>query len=339
MTADAAPRPDTLAPPPAREGARPEHLVDKLTWRLAIANLVAQIGIIVTGGAVRLTGSGLGCSEWPLCEPGQFTPVFHEATSYHPFIEFGNRTLTGVLVVIAGALLLALYLREPVRSRPKVFRYLAWAVVAGIAIQALVGGFSVWWDLHPAIVGGHMYISLGLVATSAYLVARLRQEDGPAAAPTQPLRTLVWATVAVAAVLSVLGVITTGTGPHSGDENAPYRFALDPVAITRAHSLSVWVFVALLLACIFFTLRSTVTWKVWLPTLTVTLLQGVVGYVQYFNGLPILLVGIHMLLAALFVAALTFSVTALHPRVLPSTRSGAHAQGDSAAEPAPLPRP
>ncbi|HHW84381.1 MAG TPA: cytochrome oxidase assembly protein [Actinomycetales bacterium] len=320
MTADAAPRPDTTTAPPVEVGVRPDHLVDRVTWRLAIANLAAQIGIIVTGGAVRLTGSGLGCSEWPLCEPGQFTPVFHEATSYHPFVEFGNRTLTGVLVLIAGLLLIALYRREPVRSRPPIFRALAWAVVAGIAIQALVGGFSVWWDLHPAIVGGHMYISLGLVATSAYLVARLRQEDGPAAPPAQPLRSIVWALVVVAAALSVFGVITTGTGPHSGDENAPYRFALDPVMITRVHSLSVWLFAILLAAAVFFTVRSGHSWRIWLPTIVVTALQGVVGYTQYFNGLPILLVGIHMLLAALFVAVLAIAVTQLHPRAVAADR-------------------
>lgn len=312
VTADAPFRPETRSASRDHSGTR--HLVDGVTWGLAIANLVAQIGIILTGGLVRLTGSGLGCSTWPLCEPGQFTPVFHEATSYHPFVEFGNRTLAGVLVVIAGALLLALYRRDPVRHRPAVFKMLAWAVVAGIAVQAVVGGFSVLWDLHPAIVGGHMYISLGLVAVSAYLVARLRQPDGPASAPSQPLRSLMWATVLVAAVLSVLGVITTGTGPHSGDADAPYRFALDPVAITRAHSLSVWLFVVLLAACVFFTVRAGLPVRIWMPTIVITVVQGIVGYAQYFGGLPIVLVALHMLLAAVFVAALTVAVTRLHPR-------------------------
>lgn len=301
-------------PSSGRDTAGRHHLVDRVTWRLAVANLAAQIGIIVTGGLVRVTGSGLGCSEWPMCEPGQFAPVFHEATSYHPFVEFGNRTLTGVLVLIAGALLIALYRREPVRGRPGVFKALAWSVVAGIAAQALIGGFSVIWDLHPALVGSHMYVSLALVAVSAYLVARLAQEDGPALAPEQPVRALVWALVAVAAVLAVLGVVTTGTGPHSGDENAPYRFALDPVMITRAHSLSVWLFLILLALTIWATLRSGRSWRIWLPTLAVTLAQGLVGYIQYFTGLPILLVVLHMLLAALFVAALTAAVTELHPR-------------------------
>lgn len=309
----------TTTPAQTAPAAAPQtgnsHLVDRLTWRLAIANLVAQIGIIVTGGLVRLTGSGLGCSTWPMCEPGQFTPVLHEATSFHPLVEFGNRTLTGVLVIIAGALVLALTLREPVKHRPRIFRVLGWTVVAGIAAQALIGGASVLWDLHPAIVGSHMYVSLGLVALSAYIVVRLRQEDGPALAPSAPLKPLLWSLVAVAALLSVLGVITTGTGPHSGDDEVGYRFALDPVMITRAHSLSVWLFLVLLAATVWATLRAGRSWRVWLPTIAVTLAQGMVGYLQYFNGLPILLVALHMLLAALFVTALTMAVTTLHPRV------------------------
>ena len=116
--------------------------VDRLTRNLAIANLVAQIVIIVTGGAVRLTGSGLGCSQWPLCEPGQFTPVFHEESTIHPYIEFGNRTLTGVLAVIAVALLLAVYSRPATRDRREVIK-LAWLPLIGIAIQAVVGGITV----------------------------------------------------------------------------------------------------------------------------------------------------------------------------------------------------
>lgn len=289
-------------------------LVDPVTWRLAVANLAAQIGIIVTGGLVRLTGSGLGCSTWPMCEPGQFTPVFHEAESYHPFVEFGNRTLTGVLVIIAGLLLWALSTREPVKRRPDSLRVLAFAVIVGIAAQALLGGASVIWDLHPALVGSHMYISLGLVAVSAVLVARLRQGDGRAAAPENPLRFALWLLVAAAAVMLALGVVTTGTGPHSGDADAPYRFALDPLLITRLHSGAVWVFVALLALVTHLTYRTGRAWTVWLPTVLVTLANGAVGYGQYFNGLPILLVLLHMTLAALLVAALTIAVVQLHPR-------------------------
>ncbi len=111
--------------------------VDRTTRNLAIANLVAQIGIIITGGLVRLTGSGLGCSQWPLCEPGQFTPQFREESSIHPYIEFGNRTLTGVLGIIAVLLIIAVYRRQPTRSRPQMKR-LAWWPLIGIIVQAIM---------------------------------------------------------------------------------------------------------------------------------------------------------------------------------------------------------
>ena len=303
---------DTAAPTAGSSGRT--HLVDTLTWRLAIANLIAQIGIIGTGGLVRLTGSGLGCSTWPMCEPGQFAPVFHEATSYHPFVEFGNRTMTGVLSVIAIALLVAVYLREPVRHRPPVFRVLAWSVLALIGVQALLGGLTVHADLHPAIVGSHMYLSLALVAVSAYLVARLGQEDGAPIGPGQPLRLLIWIVFGAAAVMLILGVITTGTGPHSGDDEVGYRFALDPLLITRTHSASVWVFIVALAATTWVSMRSDRGWRRWMPLWALTAAQGVVGYVQYFNGLPILLVFLHMVLAALMVAALTMVAANLWPR-------------------------
>lgn len=215
------------APAPARE-----TLVDRLTWGLAVANLVAQIGIIVTGGAVRLTGSGLGCSQWPMCEPGSFTPEFHDAMSVHPIIEFGNRTLTGVLGVIALALVWAVYRREPTASRPGSLKALAWLPLVGIALQAVVGGITVWVDLHPAVVGSHMLISLALVAVSTYLLHRLAAPDAPARpAASARLRAVGALTVVVGVVLLVLGVVTTGAGPHSGDATEPYRWALNPAHI------------------------------------------------------------------------------------------------------------
>lgn len=289
------------------------HLTDRLTWNLAIANLIAQIGIVVTGGLVRLTGSGLGCSSWPLCEPGNFTPVFHEEMTIHPIIEFGNRTLTGVLTVIAVWLLWALYKREPVRNRPPILKGLGWAVLGGIGVQAIVGGISVLVELHPAMVGAHMSLSLVLIAISAYLVLRLRQEDVPAQRPRYPW--LLWALALVSAVMMVLGTITTGTGPHSGDEEAPYRFALDPVAITRAHSLAVWAFVALLAVIVFLAVRNGEGIMRWRWVIGLTAAQGLVGYAQYFNGLPILLVLLHMLLAAVLTAAITMAIASNWERV------------------------
>ncbi|WP_052436550.1 COX15/CtaA family protein [Georgenia sp. SUBG003] len=295
--------------------------VDGLTWGLAVANLVAQIGIIVTGGAVRLTDSGLGCSSWPMCEPGSFTPVFHEATSIHPYIEFGNRTLTGVLSVIAVALLWAVYRRRPTASRPAGLRRLAWVPLAGIALQAVVGGITVWYDLHPAIVGSHMLISLALVAVSAYLLVRLRSADGPATALTpSPWRPLPWVLALTAAAVVVLGTVVTGTGPHSGDEEQAFRYALDPLLVTRAHSASVWLFVAVIVVGATFLVRRRAGAELdgarsaWWGLLAVTVLEGGIGYTQYFTGLPEVLVGLHMLGAALVVVVTTFACSALYAR-------------------------
>jgi heme a synthase len=295
--------------------------VDRLTWALAVANLVAQIGIIVTGGAVRLTGSGLGCSSWPMCEPGSFTPVFHEATSIHPYIEFGNRTLTGVLSVIAVALVWAVYRREPTASRPAGLRRLAWVPLAGIALQAVIGGITVWYDLHPAIVGSHMLISLALVAVSAYLLVRLRSADGPAVALTpSSWRPLPWVLAVVSAAVVILGTVVTGTGPHSGDEEAAFRYALDPLLITRAHSASVWLFVAVIAVGAVLLVRHhddaalAPARRAWWSLVAVTAVEGIIGYTQYFNGLPEILVGLHMLGAALVVVATTFACSALFTR-------------------------
>lgn len=312
-------------PTPARE-----LLVDRLTWGLAVANLVAQIGIILTGGAVRLTGSGLGCSQWPMCEPGSFTPEFHDAMSFHPIVEFGNRTLTGVLGVIALALVWAVYRREPTASRPAALKRLAWLPLAGIAVQAVVGGVTVWVDLHPAVVGSHMLISLSLVAVSTYLLTRLAAPDIFARPATSArLRAVGGVTVVVGVVLLVLGVITTGAGPHSGDATEPYRWALDPASISRLHALAVWAFVVLVVVGLLLARheRNAAVLRSWGGLLLVTLLQGVIGYVQYFTGLPELLVGVHMLGSALTVVALVYALVSLHTR-LPAS---GHAQQTTSA--------
>lgn len=295
--------------------------VDRLTWSLAVANLVAQIGIIVTGGAVRLTGSGLGCSTWPMCEPGSFTPVFQEATSIHPYIEFGNRTLTGVLSVIAVALLWAVYRRQPTASRPPALKRLAWLPLAGIALQAVVGGVTVLVNLHPAIVGSHMLISLALVAVSTYLLVRLRQGDGPVVRLADGrLRALPWVLAALIALVVALGTVVTGSGPHSGDLEAASRYALDPLTITRLHSGSVWLFVvaavtgAVLLRRRRDDARLDRARRVWPWLLGVLVVEGVIGYTQHFLGLPEVLVGLHMLGAGLLTVAVTFACSAFYTR-------------------------
>ena len=282
---------------------------------MLVANLVAQIGLIVTGGAVRLTGSGLGCSSWPQCEPGSFTPVLHGASSIHPFIEFGNRTLTGVLGIIAIAVALLVFSN---RGRSTSFRVLGLVPLIGVLLQALIGGASVLLHLNPAIVGVHLLLSMALVAVSAALVFRHDEADGRPEYLV-PARTvqLSRALAVVAAVVLALGVVVTGSGPHGGDATVAYRFAGDPVVIAKTHAAAVWIFTALLVTLVVRLVRGAAPKRarraafvlVW-----ITLLQGVIGYVQYFTGLPELLVGLHMLGAGLLTTATTWTLLTLRRR-------------------------
>lgn len=304
------------------------------TWRLhrwahpiAIANIVVQVGIVLTGGLVRLTGSGLGCSTWPMCEPGQFTPQFHEATSFHPFIEFGNRTLTGVLAVVAILLVLSVAF-DPTRTR--FVRTLAWAPLIGTALQAVLGGITVLVDLHPAIVGSHFIVSVIIIGLSALVQFYVSDTPRPgiAGVPRWLIIAVRCALVALIPVV-VLGVITTGAGPHSGDAEIGYRFAVDPMTMARIHAMSVWVFVAVLAVTGYGVsrYRAVVTptqRRAWLWVVVVTALQGLVGYFQTFNGLPIAAVATHMLLAGILtVVAVRWGLLFT---TLRATRVGAHLQ-------------
>ncbi|PFG19458.1 cytochrome c oxidase assembly protein subunit 15 [Serinibacter salmoneus] len=301
----------------------------------AIANLAAQIGIIFTGGVVRLTGSGLGCSTWPQCEPGSFTPVLHAESGLHPYIEFGNRLLTFVLVVVAAGLALSVWRSASTRTRPRSLKVLALAPILGVVVQAVLGGITVLVDLHPAVVGSHFFLSAALVWLSTVVLWRLREGDAPARATlTVPERwrtwmgALPWALGVLTAIVVVLGVLTTGSGPHSGDSEVGYRFALDPALIARFHAVSVWAFLAVVgvslvpvmsrrsaagaaAAAVPAALRAR---RAWIVLVVVTLAQGGIGYVQYFTGLPIPLVSLHLLGSGLLIAAVTAAVLSLRTR-------------------------
>lgn len=267
---------------------------------LTLANIATQGGIIVTGGAVRLTASGLGCSTWPQCEPGEFTPTFHGETVGHQFIEFGNRTLTGLLLIVAGLMAIAVW-----RSRPDL-KWWGLVPLIGVFAQAIVGGVTVLAELNPWIVGPHMLISVALVWVSVYIALRYRN------APRRRGRPLHWEraihAVAFVAVI-VFGVLTTGAGPHSGDADATERLALDPALIARVHALAAWAFV-LTLALLIWRLRRDTSnsganevRRAWIVLAAATLAQGAIGYAQYFTGLPILLVGLHLAGIAVLTAA------------------------------------
>ncbi|PFG35812.1 cytochrome c oxidase assembly protein subunit 15 [Flavimobilis soli] len=300
----------TLPTPPRGPLDRFLRWTDARRPTILVANLVAQIGIIVTGGLVRLTGSGLGCSTWPQCEPGSFTPVYHPETAYHSAIEFGNRTLTFVLCVVAGLTAVAVWRQ---RERLTSYRVLGLVPLIGVVVQAVVGGITVLVDLHPAVVGSHMFISLALVAASTWLIVRHAEGDGPARAVLpSPVRAVAAVTGVLAVPMLVLGVVTTGAGPHSGDDEVAYRFALDPAHAAKLHGISVWFYVASVVVLAVLVAQAARGGsdarrprRALVLVGAVIALQAAIGYTQYFTDLPIALVLLHMLGAALSTAVAT----------------------------------
>lgn len=265
--------------------------VEKWAW----ANLVANILIILTGGLVRLTASGLGCPTWPRCTEQSFVP--HGALGWHGVIEFGNRTLTYVLIVIAIATVIATWRWADV-TRTQLRLVLGIAI--GIPFQGVIGGITVLTDLNPWVVSLHLLLSMALVVAATVFLVSLRGEEGtvdPRAA---------WVVRAAYVVLLAaiyLGTIVTGSGPHAGDADAP-RNNLDPAWWSRTHAISVWVFVALTVVAIVM-LRGHAR-RVGLLVLVAAMAQGLIGYVQYFTDLPIALVAAHLIGAAALLALATW---------------------------------
>lgn len=279
---------------------------------MLVANLVAQVVIVGTGGLVRLTSSGLGCSTWPACQPGSFVPVAHPASAMHQAIEFGNRTLTGVLVAIAVAVLLLAGL-DARRSRG--YRALGVVPLALVLVQAVVGGLSVIGGLPPAVVGLHFLLSMVLVAAATWLLLRHGEADGPV---HRSVDQATWRAAVVqgllAALVLALGVVTTGAGPHSGDDTVGYRFAVDPLLMARVHAGAVWAFVAVGVLLVVRLREHPIARRRAVTVLVVAAAQGGLGYAQVATGLPIALVNLHMIGAALLVAALTRFAGSLRER-------------------------
>ena len=195
---------------------------------ILMANLVAEVGIVVTGGLVRVTGSGLGCPTWPECDDGSVTPTVEQAEGFHKYIEFGNRTLTSVLVVLAVASVLAVWFAAP--RRP--MKVAALVVLGGVIAQALLGGLTVLLGLNPATVAAHFLLSMALVSASSFLWFARHEEDGPARALVAPLAArLAWVTVGAGALVLALGTVVTGSGPHSGDADEPNRLGFDALSL------------------------------------------------------------------------------------------------------------
>ncbi|MDY6052302.1 MAG: cytochrome oxidase assembly protein [Rothia sp. (in: high G+C Gram-positive bacteria)] len=345
--------PTTGSYQPASLGEKlfPRHYtrwVKQTAWALALSN----IALIITGGIVRLTGSGLGCDDWPRCtSDGSWTTT--PEMGIHGMVEFGNRLLTFVLVIITiigflavlrivfpgrisagrflwgllvgarsqgyqprglGAWLEARGFVAPRSRYPDLFN-LTLLLLWGIPVQAVIGGISVWQKLNPWMITAHyMFSALMIMLAGIYLNRVYRYFEGTAQAEgltastpasSHLMQLLGWVGLILVVALMFMGTVTTGTGPHAGDATA-HRHPFDPVWVTRLHGALVWVYCASVL--VFCALWRS---KGWAPIFGKSLLfvllllgyQAVVGYTQFFNGLPLWLVELHLLGSGLFALA------------------------------------
>jgi heme a synthase len=280
------------------------------TWgawlpRLAVANLVANIGIVLTGGAVRLTGSGLGCPTWPNCTEESLVP--HRALGINGAIEFGNRMLTFVLTAVAIACLVV-----AIRSGQRLATRLSAAVLLGIPLQALVGGVTVLTDLNPWIVAFHLLVSMAMIGLCVWLVDTVSSAPRPTAPAA---RRLAWVVFASGWLVLYLGTIVTGSGPHSGDQQSR-RTGLDAQLMSHVHASAVYLLVALSVGLLAVAARTghRSLYQASALLVAVEVSQGAIGFLQYSLGVPSGLVAVHLLGAALTSAALTLVVLRANPR-------------------------
>jgi len=266
------------------------------------ALVALQAGIVVTGGAVRLTGSGLGCPTWPRCTPGSYTPVPHQAQgALHSWIEFGNRLLTFVLIISILAAVISVLRWRVQYHNPRERRALNWLAagqILGVIAQIVLGGFTVLTHLNPAAVGAHFLLSIVILAASLSLRQRMLRKPQAEVTPTS--RILIRILLGLTVIVLTLGTVVTGSGPHAGDAQAP-RYRFDPQAISWLHADAVIALVALTFALLllmrtsedaahraFIVRRATLFFFICLA-------QGLIGYIQYFTGLPEALVAAHLL--------------------------------------------
>jgi cytochrome c oxidase assembly protein subunit 15 len=274
--------------------------------RIALANVVANGLIVVTGGAVRLTGSGLGCPTWPECTDGSF--VATPELAGHGAIEFGNRLLTFALTAVAIATLVAVF-----RSARRDLRRLAVLSLLGIPAQALLGGVTVLTGLNPWTVAAHFLVSMVLVAIATMLWLRSREPGVGELVVRRPFALLATGIAVTVAAVLVAGTVVTGSGPHSGDPEAG-RTGLDPELMSQLHADVVFLLTGLTVALLVALAATDSPGRVRRAArdlLIVELLQGVIGYVQYFTHLPALLVLLHMagaVLITVYTARLLWSV-------------------------------
>ncbi|WP_307783871.1 MULTISPECIES: COX15/CtaA family protein [unclassified Salinibacterium] len=277
-----------------------------------MATLVIQILIVATGGAVRLTGSGLGCPTWPLCTDASL--VATPEMGLHGAIEFGNRLLS-IIVGFVAILMVLMVLR--IRRERRDLMSLALLILGGTVLQGLIGGLSVRVQLDPSIVGVHYAISAILVAVSAALVYRVWTGlRGTQSEVSRPITIVTHVTSLFVALTIVAGILTTGAGPHAGDDGTA-RNGLDAGILQHVHSWPGYVLLATTLALVILLAkgghRRILDFAVILLVLEVV--QATIGIIQSRSGLPILLVGSHMVIACAIAAAMTAVVLSLRPSV------------------------
>jgi cytochrome c oxidase assembly protein subunit 15 len=300
--------------------------------RIALAAVVLLAVIIVTGGAVRLSGSGLGCPEWPSCEAGRLTP--HAASDVNAMIEFLNRVFTGLVSLIVIVAVLGSFLRVP-RRRDLV--WLSVGLVVGVFLQAVLGGLTVLFELQPPLVMAHFLLSLVLLADALVLYRHAGQPDAPARLIAEPVvRTLGRLLLIVATVVVVTGTVVTATGPHGGDKDAK-RFAFDIRVVARIHGTSVIVFLVLILLTAWVLRRTRAPRDVQTrlgALLVIVVVQAGIGYAQYLTGIPALLVGFHLAGATAVWAAVIWFYLGLFRQDVPVQASATNPADTPALAPA-----
>ncbi|MYZ08279.1 heme A synthase [Streptomyces sp. SID2999] len=262
--------------------------------RAALAALVMSVVIVVTGGAVRLTGSGLGCPTWPTCTDDSLTTT--RAMGVHGVIEFGNRMLTYVLCAAVGWAIIAARSRKPWRRD---LTRLGWAQFWVVMGNAVLGGIVVLVGLNPYTVAAHFLLSTALITVATVTWQRTREGDTePRPLVGGAVRQLVWFLVAAAVLLIAVGTVVTGAGPHAGDSSEVARIPLDWEMIAKLHAVLAWIVVTLTFA-LWFILKAVDAPRGPLnrtrDLFLILLGQGVIGYIQYFTHLPEALVALHML--------------------------------------------
>ncbi|MDG4860725.1 COX15/CtaA family protein [Streptomyces sp. T-3] len=262
--------------------------------RAVLASLLMNIAIVVTGGAVRLTGSGLGCPTWPKCTSDSLTTTAE--MGFHGYIEFGNRLLTYVLCAAVGWAIIAVRSEKPYRRS---LTRLGWTQFWLVMGNSILGGIVVLVGLNPYTVAAHFLLSTSLITVATVMFTRLREGDAePRPLVGKAVQQLVWFLTVAAGLLVAVGTVVTGAGPHAGDSSEVHRIPLNWEDVTKLHAVLAWIVVSLTFA-LWFVLKAVDAPAGPLhrtrELFVILLAQGAIGYVQYFTELPEVLVGAHML--------------------------------------------